>query len=155
MKAKYLLAVGVTLLAGSLTACTPDISAGSYTTNQVGAASETQSGTIINATPVKVSGSRTEGVGTLVGALAGGVAGSAIGGSGRANALGAIGGAVLGGAAGNMAEGHMTKQTGMQYSVRLSNKRIVTVTQGMEPVLAVGQRVLVIFSNPARVIPQG
>ncbi len=152
MKFKYLIALAFSLL--GLSACTPDISAGSYTTNEVGAASETKQGTIINATPVNVSGSRSPGVGTLVGAVAGGVAGSAIGGSSRANILGGLGGAVLGGAAGNYAENKMSQQTGMQYSVRLRGGRIVTVTQGMQPVLAAGQHVLVIFSNPARVIAQ-
>jgi len=137
--------------ASFLSACTPDISAGSYTTNQIGQAAPTMTGRIIAATPIKVSNSGA-GVGTVAGALAGGIAGSAIGGGTRANALGAVGGAVLGGVIGNYAEQNLSTQTGMQYSVKLRSGRIYTVTQGMNPVLAVGQRVMVIFSNPAKVV---
>lgn len=153
MKLKALLPVVVLLGASFLTACTPNISAGSYTTGQVGQASRTASGVIIAARPVHVQ-NEGGGLGTLAGAVAGGVAGSAIGGGTRANVLGAVGGALVGGAVGNYAEGQMSSQTGMQYTVRLANRSVVTVTQGMDPILNVGQKVYVIFGNPARVISQ-
>ena len=152
MKLKSLGIVGVILLSSLLSACAPDISAGSYTTGQVGQAAATAPGVIVAATPVKVSNAGGLNVGTAVGAIAGGVAGSAIGGGARANILGGVGGALAGGLLGNYAEQKLTTQTGMQYSVRLRNGRLYTITQGMNPVLAVGQRVLVIFSNPARVV---
>lgn len=143
--------MGLASISG-LTACTPDISAGSYTYNQIGQAAQTMSGRIISARPIKVS-KGGPGVGAVAGALAGGIAGSSIGGGGTANALGAVGGAVLGGVVGNYAEDKLTSQTGMQYSVKLRNGSIYTVTQGMDPVLGVGQHVMVIFSNPAKVVP--
>lgn len=152
MKFKALLMVGVLSLSGLLTACAPDISAGSYTTGQVGQAAQTARGTIIAATPVNVQNDGT--LGTVIGGVAGAVAGSAIGGGTRANILGGVGGAVLGGAAGNYAEKKLTHQTGMQYTIKLRNGKAVTVTQGMNPVLAVGQRVFVIFGNPARVVAE-
>lgn len=153
MKLKALLPVMVLVGASFLTACTPDISAGSYATGQVGQAARTASGVIIAARPVSVSNGDNM-VGTLGGAALGGIAGSAIGGGTRANLLGAVGGALVGGAVGNYAEGKMSSQTGMQYTVRLANRSVVTVTQGMNPVLNVGQKVYVIFGNPARVITQ-
>lgn len=151
MKFKVLSTIGVITLAGLLTACAPDISAGTYTSNEVGQAAATAPGVIIAATPVRVTNSGP-GIGTAIGAVAGGVAGSTIGGGTRANILGALGGAVVGGMAGNYAENRLSTQTGMQYSVRLRNGRIYTITQGMNPVLAVRQRVMVIFGNPARVV---
>ena len=153
MKLKVLLPVVALVLTTGLTACTPNINAGSYTTDEVGQAARTAPGTIIAARPVHVANANS-GVGTLAGAAAGGIAGSAIGGGTRANLLGAVGGAVLGGAIGNYAEGSMSSQTGIQYTVRLANKHLITITQGMDPVLNVGQKVYVIFSNPARIIAQ-
>jgi len=153
MKLKVLLPSVALLIMGFLTACTPNISAGSYTTDQVGQAARTARGVIIAARPVNVANSGV-GVGTVGGALLGGVAGSAIGGGTRMNILGALGGAAVGGAVGNYAENKMTSQTGMQYTIKLANKSVVTVTQGMDPILNVGQHVYVIFSNPARVISE-
>jgi outer membrane lipoprotein SlyB len=152
MKLKLLLPAVALLMMGFLTACTPNISAGSYTTDQVGQAARTARGTIIAARPVNVANAGGFGVGTLGGAAVGGIAGSTIGGGGTANLLGAVGGALVGGAVGNYAENKMTSQTGMQYTIRLANRSVVTVTQGMDPILNVGQHVYVIFSNPARVI---
>jgi outer membrane lipoprotein SlyB len=152
MKFKALLVAGVLGLSTLVTACAPDISAGSYTTGQIGQAAQTSRGVITAATPINVQNDGT--LGTVIGGVAGAVAGSAIGGGTRANVLGGVGGAVLGGAAGNYAEKKLTQQTGMQYTVKLRNGRYVTVTQGMNPPLGVGQRVLVIFSNPARVVAE-
>ncbi len=153
MKFKALVVIGVISLAGLLTACTPDISAGSYSSNQIGQAAATAPGVIIAATPIKVTNSGA-GIGTVIGAVAGGVAGSTIGGGTTANILGGLGGAVVGGMAGNYAENRLSTQTGMQYTVRLKNGRDYTVTQGMNPILSVRQHVMVIFSNPARVVAQ-
>lgn len=138
-----------------LSGCTPDISAGNYSTAQAGQASRTVSGVIIAATPVRVSGSpgRASGIGTLAGAIAGAAAGSAIGGGARANVIGGVGGAVFGGVAGDYAENRLTQQVGMQYQVKLKNGSILTIAQGLNPQLNVGQRVYVILGNPARVIP--
>lgn len=151
MKSKVLLTAGVITLAGFLvTACAPDISAGTYTAGETGQAAATAPGVIIAATPVRVTSN--SGLGTAIGAVAGGVAGSTIGGGTTSNILGAVGGAVVGGVAGHYAEGALSTQTGMQYTVRLRNRHLYTITQGMNPVLSVGQRVMVIFSDPARVV---
>ena len=137
-----------------LTGCTPDISANNYSTNQVGQVSRTARGVVIAATPVKVSGTRggMGGVGTLAGAVAGGAGGSAIGGGARSNIIGGVGGAVVGGVLGHYAEQGLTTQTGMEYQVRLANRSVVTITQGINPPLSIGQPVFVIYSKPARLI---
>jgi len=157
MKAKQLLLPVIMMVSVALlTACAPDISPENYQTSQAGQAANTVRGTIIAATPVKVTGApgMMSGVGTLGGAAVGGVAGSAIGGGWRSNLLGGIGGAVLGGLAGNYAESKLTSQTGIQYQVQLKSGSIVSVTQGSTPLLTVGEHVFVIYgSGQTRVIP--
>lgn len=153
MKLKVLLPVLALLSVGFLTSCAQDINAGSYTAGETQQAARTEAGVIIAARPVHVADSGM-GIGTLGGAALGGIAGSAIGGGTRMNMLGAVGGALAGGAMGNYAENKMTSQTGIQYTIKLNNKHMITVTQGMDPILNVGQKVYVIFANPTRVISQ-
>jgi outer membrane lipoprotein SlyB len=154
MKLKILVAMGVLLLVGTLSGCTPDISPMNYGTAQTGQAAPTVRGVIIAATPVRVSGGgQSAGVGTLAGAVAGGAAGSAIGGGARANIIGGVGGAVLGGVLGNAIQQNLSTQTGIQYQVKQRNGGIVTVTQGVNPPLSVGQHVFVIYGSQTRVIP--
>ena len=152
MKFKSLCITGMFALMSLLTACAPDISAGTYNTDQIGQAAATSPGVIVAATPIKVNSNTGSTIGTIAGAVAGGVAGSTIGGGNTANILGGVGGALVGGAIGNYAGDKLTTQTGMQYTVRLRNGRMFTVTQGMNPILSVRQHVMVIFSNPARVV---
>ncbi len=69
------------------------------------------------------------------------------------SALGALGGSLVGGIAGNAAE-HVTGDThAFEYIVRKSNGDLLSVTQKDEMPLAVGQKVLVISGNQARVVP--
>lgn len=133
-----------------LAGCATDISSQSYQVGKVGQTSRATPVVVVGARSVQVSG--TNSVGRPVGAIAGGVAGSAIGGSGRANILGALGGAVIGGVAGGAIESGATKQTGIEYVVETSSGALITVVQGPEPALAVGQRALLIEGNPARLI---
>ena len=88
--------------------------------------------------------------------IAGGVAGSQIGKGSTAGVLGAVGGALVGGAAGNLAQRGLSKQSGYEYVVQLDNGGLVTVTQGSDVLMAVGQRCMVLYgsgSDRARIIP--
>ena len=136
-----------------LAACTSDISPDSYSVGAVGQVNRAVSGVIVNARPVAIQGTRS-GLGAGAGALAGGTAGSTVGGSTEANIIAAVGGAVVGGLAGAAIEESATRQTGMEYVVETDNGALVTVVQGGEAPLAVGQRVLVIYGTRARVIPK-
>ena len=75
-----------------MAACTTNISPDTYSVDSVGDVTRSVPGVVISARPVNVEG--TQKIGGLTGAVAGGVAGSAIGGNDRMHALGAIGGAV-------------------------------------------------------------
>lgn len=130
--------------------CSSDLSSDAYKEGQVGQASRTLAGVIVSSRVVEVEGNSS--IGGLVGSAAGGVAGSAIGGGFRANALGAIGGALLGGLAGSSIEKSASKQQAIEYVIQTDNSGLITVAQGIEQPLAIGQRVLVIEGKPARVI---
>lgn len=155
---KFLLVTATTAAALALSACAPKLGGSDYMANSVGEISETLKGTIISMRVVNISAKdpSNPGIGALAGGVAGGVLGSQVGkGSGPAvvGTLGALGGAALG----HFAEGKLTEQEGFEYQVQLDRGDIVTLSQGAEPRLAIGQRVLVIKSNKnrSRVVPAG
>ena len=87
-----------------------------------------------------------------VGAAAGGISGSQAA-SGPVSAFTALGGSLVGGIPGSAAE-HTTADTMVfEYIVRKANGNLVSVTQKDKAPLAIGQRVLVIAGNQARVVP--
>lgn len=128
----------------------PNISPRAYSAGSVGQVNRTVSATVISAREIAVSG--TTGVGSTSGTAIGAVAGSSIGGSGRDNLIGAIGGAVIGGIAGAAIESNATQQTGMEYVVETSNGNLMTLVQGKDPIFRPGEKVLVLYGNPSRVI---
>jgi outer membrane lipoprotein SlyB len=99
---------------------------------------------------VAVSASDT--VGTVTGAAAGGIAGSQVG-VGVTSAFASLGGALVGGIAGSAAA-HVSEDTkAFEYIVKKGNGDLVSVTQKDKTPLALGQHVLVIAGNQARVVP--
>lgn len=148
MKKIFGAAVAALLLAG----CAENINSDHYSSNQAGRVSTVAQCTVLNVRQVGVSDN--SGAGTLLGGVAGGVAGSTIGHGRSANTLGAIGGALVGGLVGNAAETGLTSQTGLEYILKLDNGQTISITQGTAQPLAVGQRCLVLFGNPSRVIAQ-
>jgi len=137
-------------LACAAAACAPDVRPDSYSVGNVGQVNRTVGGVIVSARPVSIDGSR--GGGAMAGGAAGAVAGSQIGGSDAAGAVGAIGGLVVGAIAGAAIERGTSATTGIEYVVETTNGNLMTVVQGAEPSLAAGQRVLVLYGSPARVI---
>ena len=143
----------------ALASCARQISPGVYTGEHVGEVRETYAGTLQSARVVTVQedelleDNRTGG---LLGGVAGGAAASRIGqGTGKAVAI--AGGALAGAALGAMAERSVKRQDAMEYIVRLDNGALLTVVQGMQPQIGVGQRVYVQESTRgrSRVLPVG
>jgi outer membrane lipoprotein SlyB len=130
--------------------CANKISPQSYSVGSVGQVNRTISGTVISVREVDVSG--TTGTGGSAGFALGAVGGSSLGGTGRDNLAGAIGGAVLGGLVGSAIEGNATKQKGIEYVVETENGNLMTIVQGLSPSFESGQRVLVLYGSPSRVI---
>ena len=137
-------------LAASVAGCGPSYSPNTYASNAVQQANKVDQGVLVGVREVDVSAAGT--TGTLIGGAAGGIAGAQAG-SGVTSAFGALGGSLVGGIAGNAAE-HVTGDThAFEYIVRKSNGDLLSVTQKDEAPLAVGQKVLVISGNQARVLP--
>ncbi len=148
---KYALLLALPLTAAGIAGCASDIDSNYYSTGSVGQVSQAQGCTVVSVRPIKVS--TPNGAGTAIGGIAGGIAGSQIGGGNTAHLLGAVGGAILGGFAGNAAQEGLTSQQGYEYIVRLDNGNTVSTTQGADVLLNPGQRCQIIFGNPARIIP--
>lgn len=148
---KYALLLALPLTAAGIAGCASDIDSNYYSTGSVGQVSQAQGCTVVSVRPIKVS--TQNGAGTAIGGIAGGIAGSQIGGGNTAHLLGAVGGAILGGFAGNAAQEGLTSQQGYEYIVRLDNGNTVSTTQGADVLLNPGQRCQIIFGNPTRIIP--
>ncbi|PLX29403.1 MAG: hypothetical protein C0582_05865 [Alphaproteobacteria bacterium] len=132
--------------------CARRISQNYYSSASVGEAAHTYKGTIISARKIEVGEAerlQDNTTGMAVGGIAGGVAGSQIG-KGSGSVLAAAGGALLGGLAGSYAQDELSRQSGVEYSVQLTNGQIMTVVQGDEEVYQPGQAVLVIVSKKGR-----
>lgn len=132
-----------------LAACTSNLSSDYYDVENAGVAREVVYGHIMGARVVTVSGET--GVGALAGAAAGGTAGSVIGGGSHSNILGAIGGAVVGGIIGKKAEERLSKQQAIEYTIRLMDKRTLSVVQSSDDQsLQVADCVRVVGPNSSR-----
>jgi outer membrane lipoprotein SlyB len=134
----------------ALAACGPDYSPNTYATNAVQQANKVDQGVIVGVREVGVSASGT--AGAAVGGAAGGIAGAQAG-SGATSAFGALGGALVGGIAGSAAEHVVGDTRAFEYIIRKPNGDLLSVTQKDAEPLTVGQKVLVIAGNQARVVP--
>ncbi len=138
------------LVVSLLTGCQADINSNQYTTESVGKVSKAAPCSVLSVRQVSVKSDNQ--VGTLVGGLAGGVAGYSIGSGSTAHNLGAIGGAVLGGLAGKATQGALSSQGGYEYIVKLDDGQVMTLTQGTDVLLTPGQKCMILFGNPSRLI---
>lgn len=139
-----------TLVLSVLSGCGPSYSPDTYSANAVQQANKVEQGVIIGVRDVGVSAAGT--VGTLTGAAAGGIAGSQLA-VGPASAMSALGGSLVGGLAGSAVEHASADTTAFEYIVRKTNGDLVSVTQRNKTPLALGEKVLVIAGNQARVVP--
>lgn len=134
----------------ALLGCKPDYSPNTYASNAAQQAAKVDQGVVVGVRDVAVSANTT--VGAVTGGAAGGIAGSQVG-TGVTSAFGALGGAVLGGVAGSAAEHVQGDTTAYEYIVRKANGDLVSVTQKDVEPLKLGQRVLVISGQQARIVP--
>ncbi len=142
-------------LVAVLAGCAPDISPDTYSGTAVQQVNKVDRGIVIGARKVDVS------LGGTTGALAGGAAGGTIGGAAGSQtpggalgtALGAVGGSVIGGLVGAGVEHTVSDTSAYEYIVRKTNGDLVSVTQKDPTPLALGQHVLVIGGNQARLVP--
>lgn len=141
-----------------LSACAPNLGGSDYYAGDVGSVSKTLKGVIIAARKIKIHGNRNEaGTGAAAGAVSGALLGSTLGGGHKTPLATGVLGGLAGGFAGHVLEKKMTEQDGMEYQIKLADGNVITLAQAVEPMLTVGQRVLVIESSNSnvrsRVIP--
>src|SRR5512139_2097952 len=99
-------------------------------------------GVVESVRQVKIEGTKTP-VGPVAGAAIGGVAGSTIGG-GKGSTIAAIAGAVAGGLAGGAIEEGVTREDGVEITVKLDSGGMIAVTQEADEPFQPGERVRVL-----------
>lgn len=134
-----------------LTACAQDINSNSYSASAVGQTDSVEHGVIVSVRAVDIQGSDSP-VGMIAGGTAGGFAGSTIG-HGGGSVLAAVGGALAGAFLGNFTQKELTELTANQYFIKMNSGKTISVIQGKENPLTVGQHVSVIFGQVTKIIP--
>lgn len=132
------IAAATLLLAG----CPAGLGGKDYSRAQARTVQEVQMGIVESVREVNIEGTKTP-IGAGAGAVVGGVAGSTVG-SGRGSAVGATVGAVLGGLGGAATEEAVTRQKGVEITVKLDSGRMLAITQAADEVFRVGDRVRVL-----------
>ncbi|HBO58694.1 MAG TPA: hypothetical protein DD624_02130 [Alphaproteobacteria bacterium] len=133
-----------------VTGCATDINDNAYSLSSVGRASAVAQGVIVDVRTVSIQGSN--GAGSVLGGVAGGVAASTIG-RGAGSVLASVGGALAGAFIGGITQNELTKQQALQYIVRLADGDMINVIQGLNNPLSVGQKVFVLYGKETRLIP--
>jgi len=128
--------VSIVALAGC--AMTPN-SSNVYQPYQTQGEQSVRMGVVESIRNVTINSGQT-GVGTVGGAVLGGLAGSTIGG-GRGSIAAAVGGAIVGGLVGQKIEQGANTKAGLEITVRLDNGRLVAITQDADVPFYVGDRV--------------
>lgn len=153
---KILVASSVVVAMLATTGCQRKIGGNQYNSASLNGVAYSYQGVIVSVRTVQVSESerlQDNQTGIGAGALAGGLAGSAIGnGNGSLAAMGI--GAILGGIGGAFAQDAMGSQDATEYTVKLSNGNILTAVQQDEQPLAAGQRVFVSVPTTANGRPR-
>ena len=141
----------IAIVTAASVGCKPDYSPNTYAANAVQQANKVEPGVIIGFREVAIKANGT--VGAVTGGAAGGILGSQAGVSSVGTALAALGGTAVGSVVGNAVEHASGDTTGWEYIVRKPNGDLLSVTQREPQPLPIGQKVLVIAGNQARVIP--
>ncbi len=113
-----------------------------YSREQTRTVQEVQMGVVEAVREVNIEGSNTP-IGAGAGVVVGGVAGSTVGG-GKGSVVGAAVGAVLGGLGGAAAEEAITRNQGVEITVKLDSGRLIAITQTADESFRVGDRVRIL-----------
>lgn len=142
--------VAATLMTASLAllgGCASGVGGKDYSRDQTRAVQQVQMGIVESVREVNIEGTKTP-IGAGAGAVVGGVAGSTVGG-GRGSIVGAALGAVLGGLGGAATEEAVTRQKGVEITVRLDSGRMLAITQAADEQFNVGDRVRILSGTGA------
>lgn len=122
----------VVVAAGWLAGCaTPSLTGETYSRSEARKVQQVRYGTVLSVTPVVIEG-RSDGiVGTGAGAIIGGIAASEIG-QGKGSTIASVVGAIAGGVAGQAIEERATRRQGQEITVRMSDGETLSVVQEVE-----------------------
>ncbi|HEX7030799.1 MAG TPA: glycine zipper 2TM domain-containing protein [Gammaproteobacteria bacterium] len=124
-----------------------------YEREQVGEVQRVENGRIVSLTPVDIEGDDSR-VGTVVGAVAGGLAGRQFG-SGSGQDIMTVIGAVAGGYAGSRMQDGEARADGVEIGLKMDDGREISIVQELEEneTFRVGEQVSVVFNgDKARVM---
>ncbi|MBI3901720.1 MAG: glycine zipper 2TM domain-containing protein [Nitrosomonadales bacterium] len=102
-------------------------------------------GTVEGSRPIRIEGTKSD-IGTGAGAVVGAIAGSSAG-QGKGSAIGSVVGAVVGGVAGAAAEEGLTRENGVEVTIRLESGRLISVVQGGDEKFQPGDKVRIMQSG--------
>jgi outer membrane lipoprotein SlyB len=136
------------ILAASFAGCASSLSGSAYERRQARSEHDVQMGVVEHVREVLIEGTKSR-VGSTAGAVAGGAIGAHAGGGpgsvGRV--VGGVAGAVLGGVGGAAAEEGITRQKGLEITVKLDNGRMIAITQAADEDFQAGDRVRVLSAG--------
>jgi outer membrane lipoprotein SlyB len=136
-----LAAVAAVTLAG----CATSKSGSVYSREDARQEQTVRMGVVEGVRSVSIEGTHS-GIGAVAGGVAGGIGGSMIG-SGRASAVAAVAGAVAGGLLGAAAEQGLTREEGVEITVRLDNGELRAIVQTADEPFKPGERVRLLSVN--------
>ncbi|KAF1020374.1 MAG: Outer membrane lipoprotein SlyB [Paracidovorax wautersii] len=141
------LVAGLAAVTLTLAGCASSLTGDTYSRSDARQVQSVQTGLITELRPVQIEGTKTP-IGTIGGAAIGGVAGSAVGG-GRGSAVAAIIGAIGGGLLGSATEEGLTRTQGVEITVLDSygNTRAYVQQVSQGEVFRVGDRVRILTVN--------
>ncbi len=140
---KYIISMLGLMICLFIMGCASSMSPDTYSRDQAQKVQTVHEGEVIMVREVMIEGTKS-GLGTIAGGAMGGVLGSAVGGgSGRRMAI--VGGAIAGGLAGSALEEEVTRQKGLEITVEMDNGEVVSIVQAADRDFVVGDRVKVLM----------
>ncbi len=134
------------LVAAGLVGCAASMDGDTYTRGQVRQVENVQMATVEGVRNIMIEGTKTAigaGAGTIIGSVAG--ANSNRGSAG--SVIASVVGAVVGGMAGAGIEEGITRQSGLEITIKYDDGKMVAVVQGDNEKFKVGDRVRVIYGS--------
>jgi len=136
----------VTAMAATLAACATSNSGDVYSREDARKVQTVRMGVVEGIRQVKLEGTKSP-VGTIAGAAVGGIAGSTVGGNDKVTAIATVIGAVAGAVAGAAIEEGVTREDGIEITVKLDNGTLIAIVQEATEKFTPGERVRLIESN--------
>ncbi len=133
-------------MAAALGACATSNSGDVYSREDARKVQTVRMGVVEGIRQVKLEGTKSP-VGTIAGAAVGGIAGSTVGGNDKVTAIATVIGAVAGAVAGAAIEEGVTREDGIEITVKLDNGTLIAIVQEATEKFTPGERVRLIESN--------